>query len=95
MTLFMGGRLLGTQEYRFSLITVSVARITGTMFETLNNQGKDKQPRIAVACVYFTSYGSVFDEDSTFQIKIKDTVRKCRKDFPPAVVVNDITSLHF
>lgn len=39
--------ILNMIMYSSSLITVSVARINRTMFETLNNQGKNNQPRLA------------------------------------------------
>ena len=81
--------------YSSSLVTVSVARITGTIFETINNQGKNNQPGIAVASVYVASYDYVCDEDSRFQIKIKNTMMQRMKDFLPTVVtMDDIVPLH-
>ena len=40
--------------YSSRLVTASVARITETIFETPNKQGKNNWPGIAVAGVYFT-----------------------------------------
>ena len=71
-----------------SLATVFVARITETIFETPNNQGKNNQPRIAAVGVYFTTY-SICDDDSSFQIKIKGAVI-WRQNSIIAVLVNYI-----
>ena len=57
-----------------SLVTVSVARITGIMFETPKNQVKNNQPKIAVVGVYSASYDSVCDEESAFQKRIKASI---------------------
>ena len=56
------------------LVTASVARITGNIFKTPNNQDKNNQPRIAAVGVYFASYDSVCNEDSKFQKIIKAAV---------------------
>ena len=77
-----------------SLHTVSVAKITGTIFETPNNQGKNSQPRIAVVSVYFASYDSVCDKDSTFQKRIKANAIQRTMDFLCALIAVDITPLH-
>ena len=50
-----------------SHVTVSVTRITGTIFETLNNQDKSNQSRIVVAGVYFALCDSVCDVDGSFR----------------------------
>ena len=58
---------------------ISVTRINGIIFETLDNQGKNNQPRIAVVGVYFALHDSVCDEESSFQIKMIYTVFKLLK----------------
>ena len=45
-----------------SLVTVSAARITGTIFRTPNSRGKNIQPNIAVVGFYFASYNSTFQK---------------------------------